>query len=174
MRRPSARLVIGVLTLAVLAASIPGSLREAREHGGFYLLSIRFFEDIPRRLAGPGRMRFLVQPALAIAFGWKAGRSDASEGRPFLLRRLFGGTPERATLVKETLEGIGVLLLMGVLMDSFFQWILLGISYPGAALVVGPVLITVPYVVARALTGALSARAPAVESSRQDHGGRRT
>ena len=154
MKRPSLPLVLGALTLAVLAVSVPGSLREANEHGGFYLFSVRFFEDIPRRLAGPGRMRFLLQPALAIVFGWKAGRSDAVSGRPFLLRRLFGGAPERATLVKETIEGIGVLLLMGILLDSFFQWILLGFSYPGAALVVGPVLITVPYAAARALAGA--------------------
>jgi hypothetical protein len=43
------------------------------------------------------------------------------------------------------------LLLMGVLLDSVFQWLILGASYPGAALVVGPVLITTPYAVARAL-----------------------
>ena len=158
MRRPSAALVIGFLTVAVLAVSVPGSLREARERGGFYLFSLQFFEDLPRRLAGPGRMRFLFQPALAITFGWKAGRSDAISGRPFLLRRLFGGAPERATVVKETIEGIGVLLLMGILLDSLFQWILLGVSYPGAALVVGPVLITVPYAAARTLAGALKSR----------------
>ena len=44
---------------------------------------------------------------------------------------------------------------MGILLDSLFQWVLLGISYPGAALVVGPVLITIPYAAARALAGAV-------------------
>ena len=173
MKRPSAMFVVGVLALAVLAVSVPGSLREAREHGGFYLLSVRFFEDLPKRLAGPGRMRFFIQPALAILFGWRAGRADALGNRRFLLRRLFGDAPERATVVKETIEGIGVLLLMGILLDSLFQWILLGVSYPGAALVVGPVLITVPYAAARALTGALSGRTPPPEPERRDHGGLR-
>jgi len=161
LKRPSTALVLGILTIAVLVVSIPGSLREARAHGGFYLLSVRFFEDIPKRLAGAGRMRFLLQPALAILFGWKAGRSDAALGQPFLVRRLLGGTVERATLAKETLEGIGVLLLMGILLDSLFQWLLLGVSYPGAALVVGPVLITVPYVVSRAVAGRIGRKPPA-------------
>jgi hypothetical protein len=153
MKRPSAALVIGALTVAVLAVSVPGSLREAREHGGFYLFSIRFFEDLPKRLAGPGRLRFIVQPTLAILLGWKAGRADAKGDRPFLLRRLAHSAAERAALAKETIEGIAVLVLMGILLDSVFQWVLLGTSYPGAALVVGPVLITIPYAAARTVAG---------------------
>ena len=53
-------------------------------------------------------------------------------------------------------EAVGNLLLMGVLMDSIFQWVILGVSYPGPALVVGPVLIVEPYVVARALANRFS------------------
>lgn len=153
-------LVLLALTVAVLAVSVPGALREAREQGGFYLFSIRFFEDLPKRLAGPGRFRFLLQPTFAIIFGWRAGRSDAIAGRPFLLRRLVGGTAERAALLKETIEGIGVLLLMGILLDSVFQWVLLGLSYPGAALVVGPVLISLPYMAARSLAGSIGPTKP--------------
>jgi hypothetical protein len=163
MKRPGTGVVIGALTLAVLAVSVPGSLREAQAHGGFYLFSIRFFEDLPKRLMGPGKLRFVIQPALAILFGWKAGRTDVLHGSPFLLRRLFSGAAERGVIAKETIEAIGVLLLMGILMDSVFQWILLGVSYPGAALVVGPVLITVPYAAARTLAGAVPMRKPPPE-----------
>ena len=35
---------------------------------------------------------------------------------------------------------------------SVFQWIILGVSHPGAALEVGPVLIGGPYALARALS----------------------
>jgi hypothetical protein len=41
---------------------------------------------------------------------------------------------------------------MGILMDAVFQWIILGVSHAGAALVVGPVLVLVPYAIARALS----------------------
>jgi hypothetical protein len=43
------------------------------------------------------------------------------------------------------------LMLMGILLDAVLQWVILGVSHPGAALVVGPVLIATPYVMARAL-----------------------
>jgi hypothetical protein len=144
-------LILAVLTAAVLALSIPGSLREAYERGGFYLFSREFLEDLPKRLAGAGRFRFLLQPAMAAALGFTAGRSDARAGRrPFLYRLLSGGT-DRGALVKSSVESIANLLLMGILVDAVCQWILLGVSYPGAALVVGPVLIAAPYAVARAL-----------------------
>jgi len=120
MKRPSLRLVLGALTLAVLAVSVPGSLRMAHEHGGFYLFSVRFFEDIPKRLAGPGRLRFIFQPAMAIFLGWRAGRADARTGRPPFLHGLFLHAEHRATLVRETWEGIAVLFLMGILLDSAF------------------------------------------------------
>jgi hypothetical protein len=43
------------------------------------------------------------------------------------------------------------LILMGILLDSIAQWLILGVSYPGAAVVIGPVLITIPYALTRAL-----------------------
>ena len=151
MRRSRALLAIGVLTLAVLALSVPGSLREAQERGRFYVFSVAFFEDLPKRLAGPGRLRFLFQPLMAILLGIRSGREDARLGRPPFLRGLILHKAHRADLLKSSFETISILLLMGILLDSLFQWVLLGISYPGAALVVGPVLITLPYVLARSV-----------------------
>jgi hypothetical protein len=144
-------LVLAVLTLLVLALSIPASLREACERGGLYVFTRAFLEDIPKRVAGPGRFRFLLQPVLAAALGVRAGRSDARAGRPpYLWALLFSGEG-RGALVRTAVERIANLLLMGILLDSVFQWLILGASYPGAALIVGPVLIAVPYAVARAL-----------------------
>ena len=153
MKRHGTALVVAGLTLAVLGISVPGALRDAQTHGGFYLFSVRFFEDIPKRLLGPGRFRFIFQPAMAIFLGWRAGRADARAGRPPYLRGLLFHAEHRAAMARETVEGISVLLLMGVLLDSVAQWAILGISYPGAAVVVGPVLITIPYAAARALAG---------------------
>jgi hypothetical protein len=63
---------------------------------------------------------------------------------------LLGGE-DRGHLVRSALRDVANLLLMGILVDSVCQWLILGASYPGAALVVGPVLIAGPYAVARAL-----------------------
>jgi hypothetical protein len=68
---------------------------------------------------------------------------------------LFAGRA-RGDLVRTSVESIRNLLLMGVLLDVICQWLILGVSYPGAALVVGPVLIALPYAVARALANRIT------------------
>jgi hypothetical protein len=144
-------LVLAAVTALVLAFSVPGSLREAWERGGFYLFSREFLEDLPRRLLGPGRFRFLLQPAMAVALGVVAGRADARARRPPYLYALLLGSEDRDQLVRSGFRDVVNLLLMGILVDSACQWLILGASYPGAALVVGPVLIALPYAAARAL-----------------------
>lgn len=140
------------LTLFVLALSVPASLREAWDRGGFYVFSRAFLEDIPRRLTGPGRFRFVLQPVMAIVLGIRSGLGDARAGRPPYLWGMLFHRELRGELVRTGFESVLNLLLMGILLDSVFQWIILGASYPGAALVVGPVLIVTPYTLARALS----------------------
>jgi hypothetical protein len=150
-------LALAVLTVLALGLSVPGSLRDAWERGGFYLFSREFVLDLPKRLFGPGRLRFLLQPAMAIGLGVAAGRKDARAGRPpYLLALVLGHGGDRGRLVRSAFGDVANLLLAGVLVDSACQWLLLGASYPGAALVVGPVLIAAPYAAARALANRLA------------------
>jgi hypothetical protein len=144
-------LVLAALTVFVLALSVPGSLRETWERGGFYVFSREFLLDLPKRLFGPGRFRFLLQPAVAVALGIAAGRADARAGRAPYLYALLLGSEARGRLVRNAFGDLANVLLVGILLDSVCQWLILGASYPGAALLVGPVLIAVPYAVARAL-----------------------
>lgn len=151
MKDRRATLVLAGVTLLVLMLSVPGSIRDAFERGEIYLFSWAFFEDIPKRLAGPGRFRFVMQPAVAILLGIRGGLADARAGRPpYLLGLLFHGD-RRRELLRSGLEAVANLLLLGILLDAIFQWVILGVSHPGAALVVGPVLIATPYALARAL-----------------------
>jgi hypothetical protein len=140
------------LTLLVLLLSVPGSLREAFERGGFYLFSHAFLEDLPKRLTGPGRFRFILQPLVATILGIRSGMADVRAGRPPYLWVLLTDPGRRRELAREGFQSIANLLLMGILLDSVFQWLILGQSYPGPALIVGPVLITAPYAIARALS----------------------
>jgi hypothetical protein len=149
-------LVLAALTVLVLALSVPGSLRAAWERGGVYIFSREFLVDLPKRLFGPGRFRFLLQPAMAVALGVAAGRADARAGRPPYLYALLLGRESRGGLARSALRDVVNLLLVGILLDSVCQWLILGASYFGAALVVGPVLIAVPYAAARALSNRIS------------------
>jgi hypothetical protein len=144
-------LILGGLTLLVLVLSVPGALRDAYERGGFYLFSQAFLEDLPKRLTGPGRFRFVLQPLIATLLGIRSGVADARAGRPPYLLGLATDRERRHELARDGLSTVANLLLMGILLDSVFQWMILGASYPGPALIVGPVLITMPYAIARAL-----------------------
>jgi hypothetical protein len=144
--------VLACVTLAVLVLSAPGSLRDAFDRGGFYVFSWAFIEDIPRRLTGPGRFRFVLQPLIAAALGVRSGLADAREGRPPYLYGVVFHRGRRRELLRSGLESVANLMLMGILLDAVFQWVILGVSHPGAALVVGPPLIFVPYALARALS----------------------
>jgi len=145
-------IILACLTLLVLALSVPGSLRDAFDRGGIYLFSHAFFEDIPKRLAGPGRFRFVLQPLIATLLGIRNGLADARAGRPPYLYGVLFHRELRGELVRTGFETVVNLVLMGILLDAVFQWVILGVSHPGAALVVGPVLIAGPYTLARALS----------------------
>ena len=144
------------LTLLVFLFSAPSVLKDAYDRGGIYLFSLSFFEDIPKRLTGPGRFRFILQPLMAIILGIRSGLADARVGNPPYLYGVFFHSDRRSELLRSGLETVINLLLMGILMDAIFQWFILGASYPGAALVVGPVLIMGPYAVSRALSNRLT------------------
>jgi hypothetical protein len=148
--------ILAGITLLVLALSAPGALREALNRGGFYLFSFAFLEDIPKRLTGPGRFRFVLQPLIAMILGIRSGLADARAGRPPYLYGVLFHRDLRRELVRSALESAANVLLMGILVDSVCQWFILGASYPGAALVVGPVLIMGPYTIARALSNRLA------------------
>jgi len=148
--------VLAVCTFAVLLASAPGALRDAWERGGLYLLSGEFFEDLPRRLTGPGRFRFVFQPLVAILLGVRAGQGDARAGRPPFLLALAAHAQHRRQMLAEAARSLANIVLIGILLDAISQWLILGIAHPGAALVVGPVLIGLPYALARAFSNRMS------------------
>ena len=148
--------LLGALTLVVLVVASPGALRDAYDRGGVYLFSWTFWEDLPRRLTGPGRLRFLFQPLTAILLGARAGLSDARAGRPPYLVALLAHRHHRRQMLGETSRELANLVLIGILIDAVAQWLILGVAHPGAALVVGPVLITLPYALARGVGNRLS------------------
>jgi hypothetical protein len=133
-------------------AAIPSAIREALESGRIYLFSWEFLADLPARLTGPGRFRFVLQPAMAILLGLRGGLADARAGRPAYLEGVFFHAPHRREYVRTGLATIRDLVAVGIIMDVVAQFLIFRQVHPGAALLIGPVLITMPYALARALT----------------------
>lgn len=149
--RVSSRTVVFVLLAMALLAAVPSSLRYAYRHGGFYIFSAAFLHDLPKRLNGPGRFRFVLQPAVAIFLGIRAGRADARAGRlPYLLG-LVRGNGQRLAMLKTAFVDVSTLVAVAILLDCISQFLILREVFPGAALLVGPVLIAIPYSITRAL-----------------------
>ena len=126
-------------------------MREILRTGEVYVFSRQFLEDIPKRLTGPGRFRFVLQPAVAIFLGARAGVAEARENRPPFLQAVLFNAEHRSALIRSALSHVAVLVSVAILFDAISQLLIFGNIHPGAALVVGPVLISVPYGLSRAL-----------------------
>ncbi len=144
------------LTAIAVVVSLPGALRESLARGEIYLFSSRLFADLPARLAGPGRFRFLLQPLVSALLGVRDGRNDARGGRPPFLLALVARSGGRRELARSALATVANIFLMAILLDLVAQWLILGVAYPAAALIVGPLLVFVPYSLARAFANRLA------------------
>jgi hypothetical protein len=148
----SGRSILYTVVIAVLLAALPGAILRIIQTGDPYLFTDQFFQDIRARLSGPGRLRFIVQPTVAIILGARSGIKDARDGvPPFLWALAFHGT-RRRKLLRSVFVSIRDVVAIAILLDVISQFLIFHNIRPGAALLVGPVLITLPYVVARALT----------------------
>ena len=150
--------VITAIAVLVLAAAIPAALRETLETGRIYLFSSEFLEDLPRRLSGPGRLRFLLQPAVAIFLGFRGGIGDARAGRPPYLVGVFFHSEHRREYLRTGLVAIRDIVALSIVLDAVAQLLIFRQVHPGAALVVGPVLISFPYIAARGAGSRLARR----------------
>jgi hypothetical protein len=82
--------------------------------------------------------------------------ADARAGRPPYLFGLLFATGRRKELLRSGGEAISTLLAMGIILDVVFQFVLYRSVHPGAALVIGPILVCTPYALSRALTTRLA------------------
>jgi hypothetical protein len=74
--------ILYAIVIAVILATLPGAIRKIVQTGDLYLFTERFFQDILARLSGPGRLRFIVQPTVAILLGIRSGMKDAQGNVP--------------------------------------------------------------------------------------------
>jgi len=148
--------LIPLLALLVIVATIPAAILDTLESGRVYLFSRQFLEELPQRFTGAGRFRFILQPLVATLLGVRGGLADARAGHPpYLFGLLFHGG-HRGELVRSGAAAISTLLAMGIILDVLFQLVLYRSVHPGAALVIGPILVCGPYALARAVTNRLT------------------
>jgi hypothetical protein len=144
--------IVTAIAALILVAALPSAIRDTIETGRLYLFSRQFLEELPQRFTGPGRLRFILQPTIAILIGLRGGLADARAGRPPYLFGLIMGGQSRRDLVRSGWAAVRNLVAMGIVLDAVAQLLIYRQVHPGAALVVGPFMIGLPYAVSRALT----------------------
>lgn len=155
MKLTRSAIVTGVAVLVLLAA-IPSAIQDIFATGRIYLFSWEFLADLPARFTGPGRLRFILQPTVAMFLGLRGGVADARAGRPPYVRGLLFDPLHRREYVRTGLATIRDLVAVGIILDVVAQFLIFQRVHPGAALLIGPLLITAPYAFTRAVTNRLA------------------
>jgi hypothetical protein len=130
------RSAITGLAVLVLVAALPSAIRDALESGRIFLLSREFVADLPARFTGPGRLRFVLQPIMAILLGLRGGLADAREGRPHHAMGLLFDPGHRWEYVRTGVTTIRDLVAVGIIVDVVAQFLIVRQVHPGAALLI--------------------------------------
>ena len=150
--------ILPLVVVVILLVTLPGAIHRLIQTGNPYLFSREFYRDMVARLSGPGRLRFILQPIVATLLGSRDGLKDARTGSgPFLWGIIFH-REHRPQLLRSALASVRNLVAVAVLLDIISQYLIFREIHPGAALLLGPVLISIPYAVSRALTNRILRR----------------
>ena len=113
--------IVTVLAILVIAIALPFAIVDTFQTGRVYLFSRQFLEELPQRFTGPGRLRFILQPMVAIVLGIRGGLADVKAGNPPYLFGLLFGAERRGELLRSGVAAIRNLLALGIIMDIVFH-----------------------------------------------------
>jgi hypothetical protein len=109
-------------------------------------------------VGGPGHLRFVLQPLVAIALGIRDGRLDAKAGvTPFLWGLAFEPAT-RGTAWRSALRSLWKPLAIATVLDGVLQVLIRQRLRPAEAVLTGCLLVGLPYVIVRALANRLATR----------------
>ena len=123
------------------------------------MADVGFWEGIVEVASGRGQLRLILQPLIATIVGLKLGITDAKLGRdPFLLRLARAGRKDRRALAREAARKVLVPFALAIVIDGVLQYLMLGYIRPVAALVMGVLLIWIPFSLARSIANRIYRR----------------
>lgn len=140
----SVRRVLLFVMISAFILILPFTLFETIKMGRLYLFTDEFWTDLITRFQGPGRFRFILQPLMGALLGVAHGKKD---GATKSLVRYSG-----VQFWRQLLELLSIPLMIGILADVIFQFVLFHNVHIFPALLIGPLFVTGPYIMARAST----------------------
>lgn len=110
------------------------------------------------RLDGPFSLRFFLQPTMAILFAIKDGMKDARTGQEHYLWSLLFRPGQRRERIAGAWASIGKVTVMAVVLDSLFQWMVMGEIKLTVSLLMAAFLCVLPYSLLRGPVSRLAER----------------
>jgi len=122
------------------------------------MADVGFWQGIIDNATGRGELRLVLQPLMATIIGIRIGMADAKAGDPPFFKRLVLGGGHRAQLAKQAAKTVLVPFLIAIVLDGVLQYLELGRVRPLAAVIMGAVLIWVPFVLAQSIANRVARR----------------
>ena len=127
---------------------------------GFYGLSpeviVRIWRNLVGRTDGSMTFRFVLQPIMATLAACLDGVKDARTGRTPFLWTVVNVPAKRAIRLNEAMIATARIILLGLIMDTIYQFIEFKLFHPAEAVLIALLLAFVPYVLLRGLVARLA------------------
>jgi hypothetical protein len=120
-----------------------------------------FFEAVGADLSGRGifggtfQLRLILQPLAAMILGVRSGIRDAKEGKVPIIHRIVEAKGERGSVLAHAARDAIVPLVVALVLDSVLQHMINGRIRPLAAVIVGGLLVFLPFLIVRATSNQL-------------------
>ncbi len=142
---------LGVLAKVVIVIAIVLIASGVLWYGIAFATIERVLRQLAERPGGPMSFRFILQPAMAAIAAIHDARIDARLGRSPFVWTMLHNPPERIARLREAANATARIVLLGLVMDTIYQIIVLQRFFPVEAVIIALLLALVPYVVLRGL-----------------------
>lgn len=109
----------------------------------------RIWQNLLERWGAPMTFRFVLQPVMATIAAFLDGVKDARTGRAPFLETVLTNPAERAGRLQEALVATARIILLGLVMDAIYQYVVFDYFHPAEAVIIALLLAFVPYLLLR-------------------------
>ena len=118
----------------------------------------RIWDNLLGRASGPMTFRFILQPIMATLAALRDGVADARTGRSPYFWTILSDESRRSGRLYEGLISTARVLLLGLVMDAIYQYIVFDTFQPAESVIIAVLLAFVPYLVVRGLVTRVARR----------------
>lgn len=118
----------------------------------------RIWQNLVDRPSGPMLFRFFLQPIMATIAAVMGGIKDARLGRTPFLQVVVTSPAERAGRLNEAVVDTSRIMLLGLVMDTIYQYMVFDTFHPGEAGIITLLLAFLPYLLLRGLVARVARR----------------